>query len=1478
MKRASTSARLLRVCLGMTLFAVSAFAQTTRVASRIVRPIDDSSRTVLRGTTPGAIKGARDLGPLTAGQTLNRMILVLKPSGEQEAALTSLIKELHNRNSAEYHHWLTPDEFAAQFGPSASDLTKVEGWLQSHGLNPMGIARGGQWIEFSGTGQQVEGAFGTTLHRFEVNGQTHIANATDISIPQALTPVVEGVLSLNNFQKQPDHTNVIGLQRNAEGKLAPVSPDLTTTDGNGNYFYYMAPTDFQTIYNEKPLLTKNVNGAGLSIAIVGRSDIYLSDVQTFRSIFGLPANDPNIILNGTDPGYPNFGSDLTESTLDVEWAGAAAPGATINLVESASTDTTDGTDLSAAYIVDNDLSPIMSMSYGACEALLGPAENAFYNSLWQQAAAEGITVFVSSGDGGAAECDADLQRAFIEPQGPAQYGPTVNGTASTPYDVAVGGTQFNEAGNYSQYWGANNNAQYGSALGYIPEQVWNQSCDPTLPQVGTNCPYGESFYLLEGGGGGPSSCSQASVDSQGNETCLGGYTKPSWQTGAGVPKDGVRDIPDLSLNASPEDDGYLVCINGDCATQSVNGNPVLTSAGTVGGTSASAPSMAGIMALVEQENGAWQGQADYEFYQLAAMDSSSSCDSSAMTDPTQPSSCNFNDVTLGNNSDPGLTGYGTDTAQWSAGAGYDMASGLGSVNAANLAANWSKISFAGSATTLSASGTTVAHGQPLTLSGAVAATGSSGGIPTGEIVLETDKYGDIATLPLDATGQYSGAVSNLPGGTYNLTARYSGDGTFASSVSAPVAITVSPEDSAVSLNVDVINPSTNGEAPYSGTSAYGSPLYLNVTVKGKSGQGLGTGTVEVLNGSSVIATAPLTSSGTVSISTGNGTGYNFPVGTSAVSVKYSGDNSLNAGVSAAQQIAIQKQQITTNVGISTFQASVGQPVILTASAYALYGGVAPTGTFQFYDNGTALGSPIAIPSSGIPEAIVTYSASFQTAGQHLISVGYSGDSNFAPVSGTDSSVAYPSSFQVIAAGLATTTSITESSPTVAFGQNITYTVKVTPVKPGGAAPTGEVLLSSTGSTFIGGQVNLVNGQGTVITSTGAGTAQVYAQYMGDSTYSGSTSPAITTTVMKYTPAIRFTTAAPDVLPGQQTSLNVVVTGFSYGQFGTLNPSGTVQFFTAVNGAAPQAITAPTLLEPTQPTIDMALSMRAILPTGTNVVTAVYSGDSQFNSVSSMPVTVLVTAPDFTIGSQPTALTVSAGGSTTGTLTVAPVLGFAGAVALSCGSGLPAGATCSFSPSSVAAGGGQSDLTVALQGPFTTQARNEKPGWLAGGEMCGLFGLFVVGLVGRRRKAWAMLLVVAMVAGLGLASGCGGGGVTPTSAVMLTSSQTKVASGTSVTFTAQVSGGSGPYTGTVAFFDGPIELGNPVALSDGEAAFSVSNLAIGTHSITARYSGDSKHSGSDSQPMYQAVTGTTTLQVVAASGSLSHTLSVPLTVQ
>jgi subtilase family serine protease len=359
-----------------------------------------------------------------------------------------------------------------------------------------------------------------------------------------------------------------------------------------------------------------MDGSGTTIAVVGRADIQASMVAEFRSTFGLPANDPVITVNGADPGSQSSG-DVIEAYLDVEWAGAVAPAATVNFVASASTRSTDGVDLSAQYIVDNDLAPVMSTSFGQCESIMGSAENQFYNDLWMQAAAQGITSCVSSGDNGGSACDL--------PSSDSGSGLAVSGLCSTPYNVAVGGTQFMDTTNPDQYWTPNNQPDSSSALSYIPEQAWNESGNE------------------EGGSGLWSTSGGAS----------NAYAKPSWQMAPGVPDDGARDVPDVSLAAAGHN-AYLIYTGGWYL---------------VSGTSASSPSFAGIMALVVQKTGERQGNINPRLYKLADVQYGGS------------GAPVFHDVTVGDNSVPGVTGY-------YCGEGYDQATGLGSVDAYALAENW----------------------------------------------------------------------------------------------------------------------------------------------------------------------------------------------------------------------------------------------------------------------------------------------------------------------------------------------------------------------------------------------------------------------------------------------------------------------------------------------------------------------------------------------------------------------------------------------------------------------------------------------------------------------------------------------------------------------------------------------------------------------------------------------------------------------
>jgi subtilase family serine protease len=651
---------VLRLCLVLTISALPVGAQTRPIISG---QIDNSIRTTISHSAHPLARPEFESGRVESDLEMRRMILVLTSGPELDRQLLIFLDSQQTTGSPNYHRWVTPDEFGRTFGPSPNDLLQIKTWLEQQGFIIASIARGGRWIEFSGSAQQVERAFQTQMHRYVVDGITHIANATDVSIPSALAPVILGVLSLNDFfRNQRPRTPLMSQSRSQATRSD--SPDVALTNFNA-----LGPGDFAAIYNVAPLYRANENGNGTTIGIVAASDVRISDIETFRTIFSLPANNPAIILNGVDPGFIYTQSEnyAQEATFDAEWAGAIAPNATIDLVVSAEAETTPGWDLSAAYIVDSNLDSILSESFGDCENTM-KIRDTFYNYLWQQAAAQGISVFVSAGDGGAAGC-ADFRETSGPPEG-AQAIKAVSGIASSPFDTAVGGTEFNEKGNDSVFWSANPGPGFANAVGYIPEMVWNQSCDPTVTPT---CPKNQ-FSLLAGGGG------VSTI-----------YPKPSWQSLSvtGVPNDLMRDLPDISLSAASHD-GYIFCFSGEasssCSYRLGNTGTVtgFSNAGTFHGTSASAPSFAGIMAIIDQKMGGRQGLANYVLYQLASVENFTACNSSSMTNPEVVSECIFYDITDGDNSIPGVTGHSATT-------GYDLASGLGSVNAANLVNAWSTV-------------------------------------------------------------------------------------------------------------------------------------------------------------------------------------------------------------------------------------------------------------------------------------------------------------------------------------------------------------------------------------------------------------------------------------------------------------------------------------------------------------------------------------------------------------------------------------------------------------------------------------------------------------------------------------------------------------------------------------------------------------------------------------------------------------------
>src|SRR5258708_7460452 len=456
-----------------SLASMQGLAQQVQPQPLITQPIIESQVTTLKGNTHPLAQPQFDIGIAASILPLQRMLLVLKRSPQQDFALRKLLDDQQDNASPNYHQWLTPDEFGVQFGPSDQDVQLVTGWLQSQGFQVNRVTHGRSIIEFSGVEAQVETALHTQIHQYLVNGQQHWANASDPQIPAALVPAVAEVLSLNTFPAQP-MASLAGTYSPRTRRLTPANPLFTLfgwgCDQDGNC-YAVGPADFGAIYNVQTLWNSGIDGTGQTIAIVGQSDINIQDIRDFRNLFGLPAKDPIIIYDGPNPGLQ---ADEVEADIDVQWSGAIAPNAAIDFVVSEGTETTRGVDLSALYIVDNNLAPVMSESYGFCELGLGTSGNQFFNSLWAQAAAQGITAILASGDAGSSVCDQG------SPQ-PAQFGLSVSGFASTPFNVAVGGTDFNDVLNPQQYWNLSNSSPtQESAKGYIPETTWNLTCTNSI--------------------------------------------------------------------------------------------------------------------------------------------------------------------------------------------------------------------------------------------------------------------------------------------------------------------------------------------------------------------------------------------------------------------------------------------------------------------------------------------------------------------------------------------------------------------------------------------------------------------------------------------------------------------------------------------------------------------------------------------------------------------------------------------------------------------------------------------------------------------------------------------------------------------------------------------------------------------------------------------------------------------------------------
>lgn len=701
MRRASLVAPLAVLVLGrVPCFAQVAQAGSSVASPAIVQPVNEAQLVPLAGSTHPLALPQYDRGAVPDSLPLDHVFLQLRRAPAQEQALENLIGELQDPNSPKYHQWLTSDELGATFGPAQQDLSKIVTWLESHGLVINGISKNGLTIDLSATAGQIKTTFHTEIHNYSVNGQTHIANASDPEIPSALAPAVSGFVALHSFQPKP-------LLEKPKGSFS--FPCTGCPDGfNGVEQYDEAPPDFATIYNVSPLYSakKPITGKGQTVVVLEVTDINPADVATFRSAFGLSkySGSFEIVHPGSGCTDPGTNGAEGEAALDAEWAGAIAPDAKVELASCADSATNFGAFIAAQNLLDQRNPPgIMSLSYLGCEADQGPGGNAYINALWQQAAAEGVSVFVSAGDGSAAGCD-DFDTSTY-----AIGGIAANGLGSTPYNVATGGTDFLDTfeSSNNKYWSTSNSATGKSAKSYVPEMPWEDSCGSSIlaEYFGysnlyqfCNSSTGQSFLNIVGGSGAPSFV----------------YSKPYWQKNIpGVPNDGARDLPDISLFASNGfwDHAILFCMSdpsqgGVPCDYSI---PVDAFYNSAGGTSFTAPQFASIQALINQKAGGLQGNPNPIYYDLYRAEFGNNALKLEQCDATKGkdigSSCMFHDVTVGTNAVPC---YGTDNCYvpnpndygvlstsnkklepaYSSTPGWDFTTGLGSINVANVVNNW----------------------------------------------------------------------------------------------------------------------------------------------------------------------------------------------------------------------------------------------------------------------------------------------------------------------------------------------------------------------------------------------------------------------------------------------------------------------------------------------------------------------------------------------------------------------------------------------------------------------------------------------------------------------------------------------------------------------------------------------------------------------------------------------------------------------
>jgi trimeric autotransporter adhesin len=967
----------LRVSSWLAVCAVAVGAAAAQApAARITQNVDDSSRVTLKNGVSSMLRSASDHGAVAGSTAITNMRLVLSRTDEQTAALDTYLAELQQKSSPNYHKWLTPAQFGERFGAASSDIDAITSWLETQGFTNISVDSGRTSIAFSGTAATVAQAFRTSIHSFSINGRQFTSNITNPSIPSALAAVVSGVAHLNSTGPRSfSHPGIMGQLNPETNRLEPINTDAAragtlhsdlTTGSSGSYSLYLVPGDAATIYNTPNSFNANFStstsytGTGVTIGIIGDALVSTTPIANYRSLFlGDTTTVPTIIGSTTST------SDADEAYLDLEVSGGLAPGA--NLRFYTGSDGSLATQITTA-LTDN-LVDILSVSFGLCEQDMTTADNATYSGYWQQAAAQGIAVTVSTGDSGSAGCDSTSTSGGANTTA-ATGGLGINGLASSPYNIAVGGTDFQltqanfgTTNTSTTYVSTTNSSttHYRTALKYIPEMVWNDSTNGNTT-ISANVPWTATTSIkanIVAGSGGFSSCS-VNTTSTTVGTCTSGHAKPSWQRGTGVPSDSARDIPDVSLMAGVDYFGaWLVCTND--TSQGITAN--CASSGSsfyfygFGGTSAAAPAFAGILALTQQAQGGGRlGQAAANLYNLY----------------NNGAAAVFHDTTVGNNSVPCTSGTPNCVknaagnyfeSDYDSTTGYDLASGLGSVDATAMISNWA--SGMGSATaTVTATPAATSIDVTEALSVSVAVTGGSG-TPTGSVSITSGSYtsaaanldGGIATVIIPS--------NSLAVGADTLTVNYTGDGVYSATTgSASVTVTSA-----------LLQPSGTTLATSATTTTYGTSVTLTATVTPAAA----TGTVYFYDGTVLLGSGTV-SSGTAAFSTST-----LGVSTHTITASYSGDATYAGSTSTAVTVTVSNPVVSagsftlTATNITASQGSSGSSTVTVTPVNSYTGTVGftlSTSSTSLQTNGCyAINNASVTGTTAVTTTLIIYTSS-----------------------------------------------------------------------------------------------------------------------------------------------------------------------------------------------------------------------------------------------------------------------------------------------------------------------------------------------------------------------------------------------------------------------------------------------------------------------------------------------------------------------